>query len=134
LDGAQKFNGLLLSIFAGLALVLATIGIYGLVAYSVAQRIREIGIRMALGASRRDVLGLILRQGATTGMQGLAMGTAAAYVGTRALSSMLFGVEPHDPLIFFAVAVSLILTVIAASYIPARKAARVDPLVALRYE
>jgi putative ABC transport system permease protein len=130
----QKLNGLLLSVFAGLALVLAAIGIYGLIAYSVAQRTREIGIRIALGASRRDVLGLILRQGATMGIQGLAGGTAVAYLGTRALSSMLFGVEPHDPLIFFGVAASLILTVIVASYVPARKAARVDPLVAIRYE
>jgi len=130
----QKLNGLLLSVFAGLALVLAAIGIYGLIAYSVAQRTHEIGIRIALGASRRDVLSLILRQGATMGIQGLAVGTAVAYLGTRALSSMLFGVEPHDPLIFFGVAASLILTVIVASYVPARKAARVDPLVAIRYE
>jgi predicted permease len=130
----QKFNGLLLSVFALLALVLAAVGIYGLIAYSVAQRTREIGIRMALGASKRNVLGLILRQGATMGIQGLAVGIGVAYLGMRALSSMLFGVEPHDPLIFFGVAESLILTVIIATYIPARKAARIDPLVAIRYE
>jgi predicted permease len=130
----QKFSSLLLAIFAGLALVLAAIGIYGVIAYSVVQRTREIGIRMALGAVRADVLRLILRQGVSIGVLGLALGTVGAYLATRALSSMLYGVEPHDPLIFFGVAASLLIVVMLASYIPARKATLVDPLVALRYE
>jgi putative ABC transport system permease protein len=130
----QKFNSLLLAIFAGLALVLAAIGIYGVIAYSVVQRTREIGIRMALGADRANVLRLILRQGARIGMLGLGIGTAAAYLSTRALSSMLYGVDPHDPLIFAGIAASLIVVVVLASYIPARRATRVDPLIALRYE
>ncbi|HEX9256439.1 MAG TPA: ABC transporter permease, partial [Candidatus Angelobacter sp.] len=130
----QKFNSLLLAIFAGLALVLAAIGIYGVIAYSVVQRTREIGIRMALGADRANVLRLILRQGARIGMLGLVIGTAATYLSTRALSSMLYGVDPHDPLIFAAIAVSLFFIVVLASYLPARRATRVDPLIALRYE
>jgi len=130
----QKFNSLLLAIFAGLALVLAAIGIYGVIAYSVVQRTREIGIRMALGADRTNVLRLILRQGARIGALGLAIGAAAAYLSTRALSSMLYGVDPHDPLIFAAIAASLIVVVMLASYIPARRATRIDPLIALRYE
>lgn len=130
----QKFNSLLLAIFAGLALVLAAIGIYGVIAYSVVQRTREIGIRLALGADRANVLRLILRQGARIGMLGLLIGTVAAYLSTRALSSMLYGVDPHDPLIFAVIAVSLFLVVVLASYLPARRATRVDPLIALRYE
>jgi putative ABC transport system permease protein len=130
----QRFSSLLLAIFAGLALVLAAIGIYGVIAYSVVQRTREIGIRMALGAMRADVLQLILRQGIRIGALGLALGTAGTYLATRALSSMLYGVKPHDPLIFFGVAVSILIVVMVASYIPARRATRVDPLVALRYE
>jgi len=130
----QKFNSLLLAIFAGLALVLAAIGIYGVIAYSVVQRTREIGIRMALGAERVHVLRLILRQGARIGILGLLLGTAAAYLSTRALSSMLYGVDPHDPLIFAGIAVSLFVVVVMASYIPARRATRVEPLIALRYE
>jgi putative ABC transport system permease protein len=130
----QKFNSLLLAIFAGLALVLAAIGIYGVIAHSVVQRTREIGIRMALGADRANVLRLILRQGARIGVLGLGIGTAAAYLSTRALSSMLYGVDSHDPLIFAGIAASLIVVVVLASYIPARRATRVDPLIALRYE
>jgi predicted permease len=130
----QKFNSLLLAIFAGLALVLAAIGIYGVIAYSVVQRTREIGIRMALGAERVNILRLILRQGARIGILGLLLGTAAAYLSTRALSSMLYGVDPHDPLIFAAIAVSLFIVVVMASYVPARRATRVDPLIALRHE
>jgi putative ABC transport system permease protein len=130
----QKFNSLLLAIFAGLSLVLAAIGIYGVIAYSVVQRTREIGIRMALGAERANVLRLILRQGARIGILGLALGTAAAYAVTRTLSSMLFDVDPHDPLIFFGIATALGVVVILASYAPAQKATRIDPLVALRHE
>jgi ABC-type antimicrobial peptide transport system permease subunit len=130
----QEFSSLLLCVFAGLALVLAAIGIYGVIAHSVVQRTREIGIRMALGADRTSVLGLILRQGARIGILGLATGMVVAYATSRALSSMLFGVSPHDPVIFFGVAFCLIAVVLLASYIPARRATRVDPMVALRHE
>ncbi len=130
----QKFSSELLGVFAGLALLLAAIGIYGLIAYSVVQRTHEIGIRMALGADRSNVLRLILRQGTRIGLLGLGVGSAAAYVATSALSSMLFGVDRHDPAIFVAVAIALTIVVVAASYIPARRATRVDPLAALRCE
>jgi putative ABC transport system permease protein len=130
----QKFTSMVLAVFAGLALLLAAIGIYGLIAYSVVQRTPEIGIRMALGADRGNVVQLILRQALWIGGLGLAAGMAAAWLSTRALSSMLFGVEPHDPFIFITVLTSLILVLTLASYFPARRATRVDPLVALRSE
>jgi ABC-type antimicrobial peptide transport system permease subunit len=127
-------NTVMFSVLNTVLLVLAAIGIYGVIAYSVVQRTREIGIRMALGADRANVLRLILRQGARIGMLGLIIGIAAAYLSTRALSGMLYGVDPHDPLIFAAIAASLFAVVLLASYIPARRATRVDPLIALRYE
>ncbi len=130
----QKFSSLLLGIFAGLALLLAAIGIYGVISYMVAQRTHEIGIRMALGADRKDVLRLILRQGARIAAIGLTLGTVAALVATQALSSLLFGVNAKDPGIFLGVGVLLALVVLMASYVPARRAAKVDPLVALRCE
>jgi putative ABC transport system permease protein len=130
----QKFSSLLLGIFAGLALLLAAIGIYGVISYMVAQRTHEIGIRMALGADRRDVLRLILRQGARIAAIGLTLGTVAAQVATQALSSLLFGVNAKDPGIFLGVGVLLALVVLLASYVPARRATKVDPLVALRCE
>jgi putative ABC transport system permease protein len=115
-------------------LILAAIGIYGVVAYSVVQRTREIGIRAALGADRGALVRLILSSGARIGILGLGVGTAAAYLSTRALSSMLFGVDPHDPEVFLATAASLALVILLASYLPARNATRVDPLIALRAE
>jgi putative ABC transport system permease protein len=130
----QKFSSVLLSVFAGLALVLAAIGIYGVIAYSVVQRTREIGIRMALGADRSDVVRLILRQGTRIGVLGLATGTAGAFLASNALSSMLFQVQPNDFGTFVIVAASLMMVVMLATYIPASKATRVDPLVALRHE
>jgi putative ABC transport system permease protein len=130
----QRFSSLLLAIFAGLALILSAIGIYGVIAYNVVQRTREIGIRIALGAERKHILRLVLLQAVRIGVSGLLLGTAAAYVATWMLSGMLFGVTPHDPLIFSAVAASIMLVVTFASYIPARRATRVDPLITLRYE
>jgi putative ABC transport system permease protein len=130
----HKFSSLLLGIFAGLALLLAAIGIYGVISYMVAQRTREIGIRMALGADRKNVLRLILRQGVGIAAIGLTSGTISALLATQALSSLLFGVNAKDPGIFLTVAALLALVVLLASYVPARRAAKVDPLVALRCE
>jgi putative ABC transport system permease protein len=120
--------------FAALALVLAAVGLYGVISYSVAQRGHEIGIRMALGAGRRDVLRLVVGQGLALTATGTAAGLAGACALTRFLANMLFGVKPRDPLTFAAVALILALVATAAAYIPARRATRVDPLTALRYE
>jgi predicted permease len=124
-----------LSAFFGLlALVLACVGLYGLLSYEVSRRTREIGIRMALGAQEADVLGLVVKQGFALALVGAAVGISAALGVTRYLTSMLYGVRPNDPLTIAAVAVLLWLVALAACYIPARRATRVDPLVALRYE
>ena len=131
---AQRLAFLLLGIFAGLALALATIGIYGVTSYSVSQRTREIGVRMALGAEKHDVLKLVVGNGMSLTILGVVIGTAGALVLTRFMTSFLYGVGPSDPLTFVAVSVLLICVGATASYIPARRAARVDPLVALRYE
>jgi putative ABC transport system permease protein len=128
-----RFNTLLLTIFSGIALALAIIGIYGVVSVSVAQRTHEIGIRMALGALPRDLQSQVLGVGAKTAA-GLATGLAAAFALTRLLRSMLFEVKPADPAIFAAVSALLVVVTLAACYIPARRATRVDPLVALRHE
>jgi putative ABC transport system permease protein len=130
----RRFNVLLLGIFAAIALALATIGIYGVMAFSVTQRTHEIGLRMALGAEQRDVLGLILRQGLRLTLVGVALGVAGAWGLTRFLTSFLYGVRPSDPATFVLVSLALIAVSILASYIPARRAMKVDPMVALRYE
>jgi putative ABC transport system permease protein len=126
--------GLLFAIFSAIALVLATVGIYGVMAYFVTQRTREIGVRIALGAQWRDVLKLVLRSGMMLVAIGLAIGLAGAFALTRLMTTLLFEVSPGDPITFLAVTVSIIVATILACYIPARRATRVDPLVALRYE
>jgi predicted permease len=131
---APRFRTLLLSIFAALAVCLAMAGVYGVMAYVVGQRSNEIGLRMALGASSGDVLRLMLRQGMTLAGIGLVLGLAGAIAASRLLSSMLFEVKPGDPLTYAGVAVLLGLVALSATYLPARRAARVDPLVALRIE
>jgi predicted permease len=133
----ERLFAKLLSLFGLLAQQLAAIGLYGVMAYSVSQRTREIGIRMALGANRGNVLKMILRQGMVLTMTGVALGLAAAYILTKyleSLTSMLFGVEPRDPLTFGVIAALLTVVAFTASFIPARRATKVNPLVALRYE
>jgi putative ABC transport system permease protein len=129
-----RFNLTLLVTFAALALALAAVGIYGVMAYTVTQRTHEIGIRMALGAQVEDVLKQVLKEGAWLAGIGLALGLAGSLAAARLMASLLFGVKPTDPLTFTAVAVILAGVALAACYIPARRATRVDPLVALRYE
>jgi ABC-type antimicrobial peptide transport system permease subunit len=130
----NRFNMVLLSIFAGLAMLLAAIGIYGVMSYAVGQRVHEIGIRMALGARAGDVLSLVLRQGLSLAVVGIAIGLMAAMWLTGAMKSLLFGVSPNDPPAFAIVSALLLAVAVAATYIPARRATKVDPIVALRYE
>jgi putative ABC transport system permease protein len=130
----QSFNMLLLTVFAGVALLLAAIGIYGLMSYSVEQRTQEIGIRVALGASGGDMLRLVILRGLALAGIGLATGLAAAFGITRLLSTLLFGVKANDPAAFGAVALTLAVVAWAAAYLPARRATRIDPIIALRYE
>jgi len=130
----ERLAATLVGSFGLLALVLAAVGIYGVVAFSTRQRTHEIGIRMALGAKRRDVVNLVMGQGLKLALIGVAAGIAGALVLTRFLSSLLYGVEPTDPLTFIAVSVVLMGVVLLACYIPARRATKVDPMVALRYE
>jgi putative ABC transport system permease protein len=130
----RRFGMFLLGTFAILALVLAAIGIYGVVSYSVAQRTQEIGVRMALGAQTQDVLKLVLKNGLTLAVIGVGIGLVGALLLTRLMAKLLFEVRPTDVLTFVAVSVGLLGVAFLASYIPARRATKVDPLVALRYE
>ena len=130
----RRVSMLMLTVFALLALTLATVGIYGLTAYSVSRRTHEIGLRVALGASQAEILRLVVVRGLVTSLIGAAIGLSAAFELTRALSGMLYGVTATDPLVFAGVPLLLIAVSAIASYVPALKATRIDPLVALRYE
>jgi predicted permease len=131
---ARRLSMILLSVFAGLALVLACVGIYGVISYLVGQRTHEIGVRVALGAQESDVLRLVIGHGVKMALIGVAVGTAAALGLTRLMANQLFGVSAHDPLTFAGVAILLMSVAVAACYVPARRATRVDPMVALRCE
>ena len=130
----QRFNMLMLSVFAGTALFLAAIGIYSVLSYAVRRRIREIGIRVALGAQPFDVLRLVIGQGVKLALAGVVAGLLIALGVTHLLAGLLFGVKPADPVTFISVAALLFFVALLACYVPARRATRVDPNVALRYE
>ncbi len=129
-----SFTLVMLAIAAAVALALGLVGIYGVISYIVSQRTREIGVRMALGAGRRDVRAMVLRQGMVLAVVGVVVGLVAAVGLTRVMSSLLYGVEPTDPITLAAVAALLTAVALVASYLPARRASRTDPLEALRFE
>jgi ABC-type antimicrobial peptide transport system permease subunit len=129
-----RFQTALVGSFAVLGLILAIVGIYGVISYSVVQRTHEIGVRLALGAQRADVLRMILREGMRLAVSGIAIGMVGALALTRVLRSMLFEIEPNDPATFAGAAVFLTVAALAACYLPARRATRVDPMLALRNE
>ncbi len=129
-----RFSTVVLGVFAGLALLLAVIGTYGVISYGVTDRTHEIGLRVALGAAQADILRMVLRQGLVLALSGLAVGMLAAFVTTRLMASLLFGISPTDPVTYAGVVCLLAVVALAACYIPARRASQVDPMVALRYE
>jgi len=131
---APRFSLTLLGIFASVGLILVAVGVYSVIAYTVSRQTHEIGIRMALGAHRRDVLGMVLRQGMLLALIGVVVGLVSALFATRWVATMIYGVSTKDPLTFVAVPVALALVALLANYLPARRATRVDPLVALRHE
>jgi putative ABC transport system permease protein len=130
----QRFNMLLMTVFGAMALLLAAIGIYGLMAYTVEQRTQEIGIRLALGAESGQVRNMVMRQGMVLALAGVAIGIGAAWVLARLLESLLFGVKARDPLVFVAVPVALGLVALLSVWLPAIRASRVSPTESLRYE
>jgi putative ABC transport system permease protein len=130
----QRFEALLLSAFAALAFLLTAIGLYGVISYSVVQRTREMGIRIALGAQNQNIFLMVLRRGAMLTLIGAAIGLTTSFFAARLLRALLYEISPIDPATFIAVPLLLLAVALLASYIPARRAARVDPLVALRYE
>jgi len=130
----RRFQMWLFVAFAGLAIAMAGVGLYGVLAYVVSMRTREIGIRMALGAQVRDVIRLVVRHGLGLALIGLGVGLAASFALSRLMASMVYGVTTFDPLTYIGTTALLLLVAIAACYLPARRAARVDPMVALRYE
>ncbi|HKW19651.1 MAG TPA: ABC transporter permease [Terriglobales bacterium] len=132
--GSRRFNLILVAMFGAVALILAMAGVFGVMAYSVSRRTREIGVRVALGARSQDVLTMVLGQGLRTVLIGLVIGLAGSFALTRTIRSLLFGVTPTDPLTFCAVVLLLVTVALLACYIPARRAAKIDPIVALRYE
>ena len=127
-----RLTGFLLGVFAAIALALAAVGIYGVLAYLVSQRTQEIGIRVALGADRSQVLGMVLRQGLSLAAAGIVAGLFGAFALTRLMGSLLYEVRPNDPMTFVAVAAALLLIALLASFLPARRATRVSPMIALR--
>ncbi len=127
-----RLTGFLLGAFAAIALALAAVGIYGVLAYLVSQRTQEIGIRLAIGADRSQVLGMVLRQGLSLAAVGIVVGLIGAFALTRLMQSLLYEVRPNDPITFVAVAAALLLIALMASFLPARRATRVSPMIALR--
>ena len=131
---SSRFTATFVGILGAMGLFLAAIGLYGVISYTMVQRTREIGIRMALGAQRRDALRLVLGEGVRLAVAGIFVGLAGAIVATPLVAKMLYGVGPRDPVTFACVAVLMVAVALAASYLPARRATKVDPLIALRYE